>query len=175
MDNITMKAQALQYTSQELRLKYQDFNIKNEIFKPVIWRSSIFPRYIISRYGNIIGPGKIILKWCKRGKLDARACVALGWKGDLIDDDYQYTNINKTITMQVHRLVAETFLPFPKYLPEAIKKDWEIVSNTTRELIRDCLQVDHRDGNGFNPRWDNLEWLTPKENQRRYMEKEWLR
>ena len=163
-----MNAQALQYTSHELQEKYQDFNIPNEIFVPVIWRGIIFPRYIISRYGNIKGPQNRILKWCKRGKTDARACVAMSWKGDLIDDGFQYINKNKSVTMQIHRLVAETFLPFPEHLPEVLKEDWEIISVTTKELIRDCLQVDHLDGNGFNPRWDNLEWVTPKENQRRY-------
>jgi hypothetical protein len=64
-------------------------------------------------------------------------------------------------------MVALHFLPFPEHLPEDLKEDWHKVSTTTQNIIRDSLQVDHIDGNTYNPRWDNLEWVTAKENTRR--------
>ncbi|QFJ54335.1 HNH endonuclease signature motif containing protein [Pseudobutyrivibrio xylanivorans] len=48
-------------------------------------------------------------------------------------------------SISVHRLVAESFIPNPNNLPE----------------------VDHLDANRMNPRKDNLEWVTHKENVQR--------
>ena len=43
----------------------------------------------------------------------------------------------------VHRLIAQTFIPNPKNLP----------------------QINHKDGNKRNNNIDNLEWVTDKENK----------
>jgi len=49
-------------------------------------------------------------------------------------------------SMSVHRLVAKAFHPNPDPT---------------------CTEVDHLDGNKFNNRADNLEWVTTEENRRR--------
>ena len=50
----------------------------------------------------------------------------------------------KRTSKRVHRLVAELFLPNPNNLPE----------------------VNHKDYNRANPRYDNLEWVTHEDNIR---------
>lgn len=55
---------------------------------------------------------------------------------------YIVVSINRKWT-QLHRLVAEAFIPNPDNKP--------------------C--VNHKDGNKLNPNADNLEWVTYKENQ----------
>jgi hypothetical protein len=52
--------------------------------------------------------------------------------------------------LYVHRLVAGVYCQCPNIF---------------------CTEVDHIDGNPKNNRWDNLEWVTPQENVRRYHEK----
>ena len=55
---------------------------------------------------------------------------------------FGYKINNKYTTIRVHRLVAIAFIPNPNNLEE----------------------VNHKDFNRANPKWDNLEWMTHKDN-----------
>jgi hypothetical protein len=67
-------------------------------------------------------------------------------KGKVTKEGYRMVvfNVNKKkIYRNVHRLVAQAFIPNPLNLPE----------------------VNHKDGNKLNNHVDNLEWVTTRENQ----------
>jgi len=159
------------YTVEELRDKFQDFNIENEEFVPLYFRGQKTD-YQISKYGNILGKRGKILKWTlKAGRQDRRAeaSVSIYPPPDkhFVEGDWIFNKTNRHVSVYVHRQVALHFLPFPEHLPAEIKDDWDKLSDASKYLIQNCLQVDHVDGNTFNPRWDNLEWVTPQENSRR--------
>ena len=105
-------------------------NLLNEL---EIWKSldsSIFPihfnHYKVANTGRIIGPKNTILKPSKRGNY-LGLCLSTN-------------KIRKSI--DIHRLVAQHFVPNPLNLP----------------------QVNHEDGNTLNNNDWNLKWTTPKGN-----------
>lgn len=65
---------------------------------------------------------------------------------------YLYNEKSERVSKMIHRLVAETFIP-----------DYE-----------DGLQVNHKDGDKFNNKLENLEWVTPSENIRHAIENKLL-
>lgn len=94
-----------------------------------IWKTiKNFPRYSVSNQGRVRNnsTGKI-LKY--RTKEYFQVVLSQGKSSTRKD-------------CQVHRLVAETFIPNPKGLP----------------------MVNHIDGNRFNNNVNNLEWVTNREN-----------
>ena len=104
----------------------------------------------VTRYGDVMTIdtyGRLVYK----KSLTRMMCPANAKKHKTIQY-YQKIDIHipYTITLYVHRLVAGVYCQCPNIF---------------------CTDVDHLDGNPKNNRWDNLEWVTPQENIRRYIEK----
>jgi hypothetical protein len=74
-----------------------------------------------------------------------------------------------SITTQVHRLVAETFLKKPA--PKGItKKDWKATPESVKALVYQTLSVNHIDHDKTNYHPSNLEWVTAQQNSAAYHE-----
>lgn len=106
-----------------------------EIWKDIVGYEG---KYQISNLGNV----KSIYYKKKTNKKDPHILVGNKYKGR---NPYRYVNLSKygkIKSVKIHRLVAEYFIPNPENKP----------------------YVNHKDGDKGNNRVDNLEWVTPLEN-----------
>lgn len=105
---------------------------QNEIWKPI----QGFENYYITNYGRVWST--ISNQWLK---------PTLNQRGSY---KRYYVSLGRHNKKQIHRLVAEAFLPNPYNLPE----------------------VDHKDTNGLNNHVDNLRWCSHDENMANELTKE---
>lgn len=83
-------------------------------------------------------------------------------------DDHSYfkSNFKKmtfNLQQEVHRLIAETFLPIDDNPPIPIE-DWNKTPETAKQFIRESAIVDHIIPDLSNNSISNLRWVTPKQN-----------
>ena len=83
-------------------------------------------------------------------------------------DDHSYFKANfKRMTFnlqqEVHRLIAETFIPIDDNPPIPIE-DWDKTPETAKQFIRESANVDHIIPDLSNNSVSNLRWVTPKQN-----------
>lgn len=82
------------------------------------------------------------------------------------DHNYFKQNDKRTsfnLRVQVHRLIAETFIPIDKFPPISMK-DWNDTPESAKQFIRDCAIIDHIIPDLTNNSTSNLRWTTPKAN-----------
>lgn len=135
-------------------------------FKQAVRFGVELPGYYVSKDGKVFSTKKnkfISLFVGKSGYLQCSLSLPIG-----IFEDHTYYQANfkrKTfnITQQIHRLVAETFLPIDEYPPISID-DWKKTPETAKQFIRDSAVVDHIEPDLTNNKVENLRWVTPKQN-----------
>jgi len=96
--------------------------------------------YQVSNTGKVISLDRIVLRNNKFPIRQKGKEISQGKRSGYKVVQLQKNDIRKGF--QVHRLVAQTFIPNPQNKP----------------------QVNHIDGNKLNNNVDNLEWTTPSEN-----------
>ncbi len=116
--------------------------------KPERWKfiKGFEDRYKVSDHGRICSVNRIDRQGTvRRGLILAQVLIPLGYYYVYLYD----LKIKRQKGCRVNRLVAETFIENPLNLP----------------------QVNHKDSNRKNNYYENLEWVTSKENVRHAMEK----
>ena len=160
-------------------------------FKSAIRFQKELPGYYVDREGTILSTkrGKHQIKAQRtkyqkleganygNGKTTSLVCLQTDFSipKDLFDD-YDYSNRSRgkgktfktgkvsKITIAVHRLVAETWMPIDEFPPEELADTWWDVPEYWRQWVRDTAVVDHIDADPTNNSVENLRWVTPKEN-----------
>lgn len=75
----------------------------------------------------------------------------------------------KQKSVRLHRVVCETFHQFP--IPDGISKsEWSKTPASVKMLLRSLYQVNHIDHDHGNHHPSNLEWVTVKQNAKKYQE-----
>lgn len=93
-----------------------------------------------------------------------------------IRNGYPFINMTKDghrKPYNIHRIVASTFHKLDEnFVPEGISKEsWDVVKrfpDVLKYIYDQALQVNHIDHNRGNYHPSNLEWTTPKQNQKAY-------
>tara|TARA_B100000287_G_C20169747_1_gene597755 strand:- start:31 stop:585 length:555 start_codon:yes stop_codon:yes gene_type:complete len=158
----------------------QDFGeIEDEYWKTVILHGVPVEKYIVSNYGNVIGPQNKKLTWRKNGGSTQYPGVGLSCDRALFENrGFVPTNLNYkkavTFTVNVHILVANAFLPLDDNIPEELdeyveidgktRQIWSMLPDHTKLWIRSLLNVDHIDNDKSNPHVSNLTFVSPRKN-----------
>ena len=144
--------------------------IEDEVWKPIITNTFDASEYQISQYGNVLSKKGQKMRWQTIGE------GYMGVKMSLTKNNYtsDYTPSNdrgstsaaKRIgqAIQVHKIVAELFLPKP--VPLCFSQLWPTLDKKQRDWIQSVYIVDHIDNDRSNPHVDNLRWVTGRQNNK---------
>ena len=127
----------------------------SSIFRPMVYNGVILRDYYLDQHG---------LPWSgKSGKHLALLTISLSKKYPSVG---LYIN-NKKKTINLHRIVCESFHNFP--IPNGItKEEWKRTPKQVKHLLKQSFQVNHIDHDPDNYHPSNLEWVSVRENSRKY-------
>tara|TARA_B100001029_G_C14745405_1_gene277803 strand:+ start:84 stop:566 length:483 start_codon:yes stop_codon:yes gene_type:complete len=145
-------------------------------FKPVIRFGKVLPDYHASKDGRVWSEkrnrfmtsfAQYYKKYSGEKKLSLMR-FAFTIPDNLYEDHkHRKTSTSRNvckIDISAHRVVAETWMPIDEY-PPVPKEVWDKSDELMKQCIRDLAIVDHKDNNPRNNHVDNLQWVTPKENE----------
>ena len=86
-------------------------------------------------------------------------------------EDYQYSkrHSHSSIVQKnfyAHNLVMAAFRPMDDYPPDRLKDCWNDIPEDAKTWIKQTVTINHKDHNPSNNRFDNLEYVTQRENAR---------
>ena len=124
------------------------------------------PGYYATKSGKIFSTKRNRFISLFEGKHGYLRC-SLSLPVDTFDDHSYFKSNFKRMTFnlqqEVHRLIAETFLPIDDNPPIPIE-DWNKTPETAKQFIRESAIVDHIIPDLSNNSISNLRWVTPKQN-----------
>jgi len=155
------------------------FGENNEDFKPLIRYGLKIPGYYATRDGRIYSAKrhKFISQFTSSnyheknfGKKYLACSLSLpkdfflnnmGSKHNYFVPHFKKNSFN--IKVEVHRLIAETFIPIDENPPIPME-DWIKTPESAKQFIRESAVVDHIEPDTSNNSADNLRWVTPRQN-----------
>jgi hypothetical protein len=128
-------------------------------FRPVVVDFEIIPEYFVSPNGDI---------WSTKGKTPRK----LRPGNTKTQNNYPKVVLcsnGVSKSYYVHRIVCTAYHKFPK--PESVtKEEWNATPESVKKLVELMYQVNHIDHDHYNHHPSNLEWVTVKENNKKYQD-----
>jgi len=128
-------------------------------FKPVIIDGEVVSDYFVAPDGNI---------WSTKGKKPRQ----LKPGNTKTQNNYPKVVIStngKGRSQLVHKLVCLAYNKFP--MPDGVtKEEWKATPDSVKRLVESMYQVNHIDHDHYNYHPSNLEWVTVKQNSKKYQE-----
>ena len=155
-----------------------------EEWKNIVVDGKVFNGYSVSNYGNIVthkrqcggSVGWIYDPEFRKIKTARRQnrgmSVSLTFPKGFFDYEYRAAGKSKNSTVRdrrVHQLVMETFCPIDENPPVPIE-EWKQTPESIKQIVRECIFINHKDHDFTNNRLDNLEYVTPRQNTRKAVE-----
>jgi hypothetical protein len=132
-------------------------SVKN--FRPVIVNGRVVAGYFVNRSGMILSHKQKVRKFMKPLTCKTRRYPFVGLQ----------INGKSRLTM-VHRIVCESFVPYPTSYPGISSSEWKATPNSVKSVLMKSMEVNHKNGNILDYRLSNLEWTTAEENVNHYYE-----
>ena len=131
------------------------------------WKEHKVSRLLVSNFGRVKNPRTgTIRKWKNRNGYAAFAYTKGGRPQGRPPGRPQGNRLGikqKQVHHQIHRVVAQLFLPFDK--PETIsEEDWLHTPESVKIELKNRTLIDHIDRDKMNPHISNLRWATWKQN-----------
>ena len=132
-----------------------------EEYRNVVINGKLIPDYMISNYGNVYNK-RLNIPVAK--KIRKYITVKLTIDSNIVEEDYTKSRVKKDF--KVHRLVMAAFKPMNEFPPIPID-DWNILPDSAKRIIEECIYINHIDHDPKNNCIENLEYATPRENARK--------
>lgn len=126
-------------------------------FVPVIVNGEVIQGYFVNKLGLILSEKQKAKKFLKPQRCKTR--------------EYPYVSLQingKGRSTMIHRIVCESFVPYPKSYPGISRDDWKSTPNSVKSILMKTMEVNHKNGNILDYRLANLEWTTAEENVNHY-------
>ena len=141
------------------------FGDESEI-KPIVRYGVSLPGYYATKSGKIYSAKTNKFISLFKGKDGYLRCSLSLPVGTFDDHSYYKSNFKRAsfnLQQDVHRLIAETFIPIDDNPPIPIE-DWNKTPETAKQFIRESANIDHIIPDLSNNSVSNLRWVTPKQN-----------
>lgn len=152
---------------------YPEYN--GEELRQVMYGHTEVPNYKITEGGVVISykvsKGGKVMKWTQRSASADYPSVSIAIPSEILEvvdkDSWNYIHAKDNLVkrrINVHQLVADTWLDFENNCPEHLTRWWDTCDVEFKRELRQYFHIDHIDSDRWNPNVSNLKFVSARAN-----------